>query len=79
MLFLVFDENKKNQIEAIEHNEFLLRPRLVDAGEFAGLYAIPARILQLSTYDHYDAVLDGIILQDTEPSVMWPPQEIEEE
>jgi hypothetical protein len=74
MLFMIFDENKNNEILAVTHHDYIIIPRQVLSGEFSGLYAVPTRILQLERYNHYDACFDGVLIRDSDPDTMWPEE-----
>lgn len=75
MRFLILNDLEADEIRKAARG--LLEPRRVDAGEHAGAYVLPARVLK--DPDHQDIVLALELLPQAEidAAAAWPPKEDE--
>lgn len=76
MHMIIMTEPEANEVRALTANGIArLEPRLIEAGDNAGQYAVPARAANDSDYAHIKNLLLGYPIQDIDPSEAFPPQE----
>lgn len=52
----------------------VIEPRRIDAGPYAGQYAVPARCFSDRAFERIKDRFDGLTIADIDIAEAWPPQ-----
>jgi len=75
MQMLLMTAEQADDLRAIDSGIHAIDPRLVGAGEYAGLYAVPARLASDPRYALFADALASLQAENLDPAAAWPVEE----
>jgi len=72
MRAIILTAQQARRVEGVSMPGYRLEPRLIDAGEFAGRYALPVAVLDDPPHAAKRIELSALTIVDLDGKIAWP-------